>query len=98
MSERNEIIERYKRMREDPMTPQYLTGMGQSGSPLDYQEAHELGELACRDGHLHLSRHEDRLNGEYLFCSRCGHRVCPICQTDVGTLIASWHDHRESHA
>ena len=98
---RDEIVEHFREIREDPMTPQYLVGMGQSGSLLDYQEAAALGEFACRYGHQGLGKpHTDDFKkfkrGPYHFCSRCGHRVCAICGTDVGSLIASWDTHARS--
>lgn len=93
--ERKEIVERYQRLRDDPMTPQGLTARGQSGSLLDYQEAEELGQLACREGHQHLGEHI--FDGGYRFCSTCGSRVCAVCGKDVGRLIADWWKHWDTH-
>lgn len=93
--ERKEISDRYQRMRDDPMTPQYLTAPGQSGSLLDYREAEELGELACRDGHKSLGNYIH--NGGYRFCSTCGSRVCAVCGADVGRLYRTWIEHWSTH-
>jgi len=94
--EAQEIREHYQRLREDPMTPQYLTGAGQSGSLLDYQEAEELGRLACRDGHKNLG---DHIHGDgSRFCSTCGSRVCSVCGKDVGRIYAAWTNHWKTHA
>lgn len=93
--ERKEIRERYQQMRDDPMTPQYLTGLGQSGSLLDYQESEELGKLACRNGHQALGSYIS--NDGSRFCSRCGSRVCSVCGKDVGPIYNSWLKHWETH-
>ena len=86
------IREKYRLMREDPMTPQYLTGQGQSGSLLDYQESEELGEAYClRDGHRPLVTDQN-------FCTCCGHRFCTICDLDLGRVYATFAKHMERHA
>lgn len=90
------IREKYKQIRDDPMTPQYLTGQGQSGSLLDYQEAQELGDYLCRNGHQHLVPNIDK-DWSMGFCTTCGHRVCDICGKDVGAMIVDARKHAQTH-